>query len=180
MRASHDTPRVLFIGGPSRLRRWLGAAATAAAGGLVIMAFSGLLRSTSAPHVVATVPPPVATVPETLPAAAPPAPPDPVTVSAPVSVQAPAGTTTARGATERASATPTPPGRLLISARPWGRVYVDEALVGNTPLSDVALVPGARRIRVVRDGFRPFERRITVAPGQMVRILDIELEPEGP
>jgi hypothetical protein len=67
------------------------------------------------------------------------------------------------------------PGRLFVNATPWGQVYVDGDLVGNTPQIGVSVAPGAHRLRVVRDGFEPYELAIRVGPGQEVRITDIVL-----
>jgi len=55
-------------------------------------------------------------------------------------------------------------------------VYVDGELIGNTPRADVPVAPGAHRLRVVRDGFRPYELAIQVAAGQELRITDIVLQ----
>jgi eukaryotic-like serine/threonine-protein kinase len=69
----------------------------------------------------------------------------------------------------------TEPALLSINAIPWGSVYVDGRPVGNTPLIDVTLSPGAHRLRVQRDGFRPYDRMIALASGQRLRITDIAL-----
>jgi hypothetical protein len=62
-----------------------------------------------------------------------------------------------------------------VNAIPWGSVYVDGRPIGNTPQIDVALPPGTHRLRVERDGFRPYDRMIALAPGQRLRITDIAL-----
>jgi hypothetical protein len=72
------------------------------------------------------------------------------------------------------------PGRLTISSRPWGYLFVGESLVGETPASDVVLAPGKHRIRVVRDGYRSYESEIIIEPGSRLRILDLVLSPGGP
>jgi len=72
------------------------------------------------------------------------------------------------------------PGRLFINATPWGQVYVDGELLGNTPRVDVPISPGAHRLRVVRDGFEPYELAIRVQPGQDLRITDIVLQESKP
>ena len=69
------------------------------------------------------------------------------------------------------------PARLFINATPWGLLYINDELVGNTPKADLELGPGTYVIRVQRDGFEPFQRQIQVAPGQEVRITDIVLTP---
>ena len=69
----------------------------------------------------------------------------------------------------------TEPGLLSINAIPWGSVYVDGRPVGNTPQLDLSISPGQHRLRVERQGYRPYERVIDVAPGQHLRITDITL-----
>jgi serine/threonine-protein kinase len=70
---------------------------------------------------------------------------------------------------------PAEPGYLSVNAIPWGSVYLDGRPIGNTPQLDVTVPPGTHRLRVERDGFRPYERAIEVAPGQRLRITDIAL-----
>jgi serine/threonine protein kinase len=67
------------------------------------------------------------------------------------------------------------PALLSVNAIPWGSVYVDGQAMGNTPQIDLVIAPGTHRLRVERDGFRPYERVIEVAPGQRLRITDIAL-----
>jgi serine/threonine protein kinase len=67
-------------------------------------------------------------------------------------------------------------GRLFISSRPWGNLYVDGQLIGNTPRASLSITAGVHTLRIVRDGFRTWERQIQVAPGQEIRIVDIVLE----
>ena len=170
---------------------WLGAGVVIAGGA----AFAVLSRDDAPPPRWSTV--------ETL---APPAAPasEPVARAADSAAGLPAGTTvvatppaeagpdpTSRPVTERAAPPVTPrvttppvtesaalePARLFINATPWGLLYIDDELVGNTPKANLELAPGTYRIRVVRDGFLPFERQIQVAPGQEVRITDIVLTP---
>ena len=66
-------------------------------------------------------------------------------------------------------------GRLFINATPWGQIYVDGALVGNTPKGAIPVTSGTHRVRIVRDGYAPFERTIGVASGQDLRLTDIVL-----
>ena len=86
----------------------------------------------------------------------------------------------ARPALPRPRATGLPslarPARLFINATPWGEVYLDDHLIGNTPRAAVPVAPGAHRLRVVRDGFQPYELAIRVAPGQELRLTDIVLQ----
>ena len=66
------------------------------------------------------------------------------------------------------------PGKLIINATPWGQIYIDGELMGNTPKS-LTLPAGTHNLRVVRDGFVPFEREIQLGPGQQIRLTDIVL-----
>jgi hypothetical protein len=59
-------------------------------------------------------------------------------------------------------------------------VYLDDQLLGNTPQVGVAVPPGAHRLRVVRDGFTPYEVGINVAAGQGLRLTDIVLHEKKP
>jgi len=68
------------------------------------------------------------------------------------------------------------PAHLFVSATPWGQLYVDGDLIGNTPRADVQVAPGAHQLRVVRDGFQPYEVAIRVTPGQELRMTDIVLQ----
>ncbi|UCF20870.1 MAG: PEGA domain-containing protein [Gemmatimonadota bacterium] len=67
------------------------------------------------------------------------------------------------------------PGTLAVSTRPWGVLYVDSELIGNTPRTNVQVAAGTHVVRIMRDGFEPFERQIEVAPGQDLRLTDIVL-----
>jgi hypothetical protein len=67
------------------------------------------------------------------------------------------------------------PGLLSVNAIPWGSVYLDSQPIGNTPQIDRTVGPGRHRLRVERDGYRPYDRVIDVAPGQRLRITDIAL-----
>ena len=71
-------------------------------------------------------------------------------------------------------------GRVFVNATPWGQLYVDGQLVGNTPKANLAVAAGTHTIRVVREGFEPFERTIQVGPGQVLRFTDIVLAARRP
>jgi hypothetical protein len=87
----------------------------------------------------------------------------------------------ARPEPRRAAARPAPaPGRLSVNATPWGAVYLDDQLLGNTPRVNVEVPAGDHVLRVVRDGFAPVERRIRIEPGGTLRLLDIVLQPLQP
>jgi len=67
------------------------------------------------------------------------------------------------------------PGLLFINSSPWGDVYVDDRLVGTTPLASVSVDPGEHRLRVMREGFETYEQTVSVAPGQQLRLTNITL-----
>jgi serine/threonine-protein kinase len=117
----------------------------------------------------APVPPPVSG-PEAAPAGQPPRTGNPV----------PAGDTPA--ATPIRPARPVPPAvaTLFVNSSPWGAVFVDGRAMGNTPRPNLEVPAGVHRLRVVRDGYAPFEREIRLTPGQVLRITDIVLEPINP
>lgn len=118
---------------------------------------------------------------DTIPAVAKPPPDQP-----PVMTDAPPRRMSAPSPPRRRTAPPPPrasdvarplasPGRLFVNATPWGEVYVDDALIGNTPQVSLPVLAGAHRLRVVRDGFEPFDLTIRVAAGQELRFTDIVL-----
>jgi len=73
-----------------------------------------------------------------------------------------------------------PPGALFVNATPWGSLYVDGALVGNTPQVNLHLAPGSHTVRVVRDGFVPWEQEVRLGSGETLRLTDIVLQPIQP
>src|SRR5213076_807638 len=92
---------------------------------------------------------------------------------APVRPKRPSGTTRAPVVSKPARALE--PGFLSVNAIPWGSVYLDGRPVGNTPQIDLSVTPGAHRLRVEREGYRPYDRMVDVASGQRLRITDIAL-----
>jgi Protein kinase domain/PEGA domain len=78
------------------------------------------------------------------------------------------------------SATETGAATLFVNATPWGQVFVDGTLIGNTPRANIALTAGSHTIRVNRTGFATWERTIRVTAGETVRFTDIVLTPERP
>ncbi|MBW2459264.1 MAG: PEGA domain-containing protein, partial [Deltaproteobacteria bacterium] len=58
-------------------------------------------------------------------------------------------------------------GQLLVEGRPRGTVP------RTTP---VRVMPGKRKVRVIKDGYRPYERTVKVTAGETVKV-DAELEP---
>ena len=74
----------------------------------------------------------------------------------------------------------TEPGVLYINSTPWGEVFVDDVLVGTTPLAGLTVRPGEHRIRVVRGGFQAYEQTVSLAPGQQLRLTRITLRETTP
>jgi serine/threonine-protein kinase len=84
-----------------------------------------------------------------------------------------------------ARASPSPsaaavPGVLVINSRQWGRVVIDGAYVGNTPLPGIELSPGIHSIRVERDGYTPYEGQVDIVSRDTVRLTGIVLMPLVP
>jgi serine/threonine-protein kinase len=74
---------------------------------------------------------------------------------------------------------PVNPGKLFVNSTPWGQVYIDGELIGNTPRV-MTLSAGTHSLRVVRDGFEAFELEIQLAEGQQLRLTDITLRARRP
>ncbi|HWP36326.1 MAG TPA: protein kinase [Gemmatimonadales bacterium] len=81
--------------------------------------------------------------------------------------------------TANPAATPSVPATLFVNATPWGQLYIDGQLIGNTPRGNLRLTPGRHAVRIQREGFEPYERTLTVTPGEVVRLTDIELRPRS-
>lgn len=97
-----------------------------------------------------------------------------------------AGTRDPGAAVEREATPPVrrspqgPPAFAFINATPWGSLYVDGTLVGNTPQAGLQLQAGTHVLRIVRDGFAPWQREVQLAAGDTLRLTDIVLEPIQP
>jgi hypothetical protein len=115
-------------------------------------------------------PPPAPTAVEREPAPKRPPPPAPVVRRTTPPVSQPP-----RRVVRPAPPPPSEPALLSINSVPWGSVYIDGQPVGNTPQIDLQVPSGSHRLRVERDGFRPYERMIELAAGQRLRITDITL-----
>jgi len=105
--------------------------------------------------------------------------------SAPVRRTNPRPPVTAQPVAPAPVVTPAPeipqvPGQLFINSRPWGRVYIDGEFVGNTPQAGLTIAAGVHSLRVVRDGFEPYEAEIEIFSGRQRRITDIVLRPRQP
>jgi serine/threonine-protein kinase len=109
-----------------------------------------------------------------------PAPPSPSPTAAATPATAPpaAALPTAPPPTATPAPTPEPDGFLLVIARPWADVTVDERLAGQTPLRRIALRPGAHEVVLAHPDYRPFQRKVTIRPGQTFR-LDFDFATEG-
>jgi Protein kinase domain/PEGA domain len=166
---------------PTRIsrRRWvsLGAVSLAVAGAAVALVLPGPARSTKGTTPLSQVPVATATPDSTAPR------PDSTVLLADSGLAEAAGR---RPAVVRVAApAPSPaappgpsstrPGRLFVNATPWGRIYVDGVLAGNTPKGAISVKPGTHRVRVVREGFAPFEDTIRVESGQDLRLTEIVL-----
>ena len=68
-------------------------------------------------------------------------------------------------------------GRLLVRSTPAGaRVFVDGREQGRTPATVLDLAKGAHRLRVVRAGYAPDDRRIVVTAGRSTQSVTVELK----
>jgi hypothetical protein len=68
------------------------------------------------------------------------------------------------------------PAHLFFNSSPWGVLYVDDRQIGNTPQADVQVPPGTHTIRIVRDGFLPYETIIAIEAGETLKLTDIVLQ----
>ena len=68
------------------------------------------------------------------------------------------------------------PGRVLVRSTPAGAaVFVDGREHGRTPLTVRDLAPGAHRVRVVRDGYAPAERRVVITQSRPAQSIVVPL-----
>jgi len=162
-------------------------------GGAAWLGISSIPASPANRAPVANAPAPAASVPPASPSATsdtwvPPRPdPVPPPSSKPPPMPPTRPTVTARAPVVQRPASPPPPppsrpeqsyvepGLLSVNAIPWGSVYLDGQAIGNTPQIDRTVAPGRHRLRVEREGYRPYDRMIDIAPGQRLRITDIAL-----
>jgi hypothetical protein len=74
------------------------------------------------------------------------------------------------------------PGILFISTTPvLGDLYVDGRRVGTSFTPDgLRLSPGRHVIRVVREGYQPYEQEIDIVSGETQRLTRIPLTPITP
>lgn len=85
-----------------------------------------------------------------------------------------------REATELASALEPLTTQVTITANePGAEVFLDDEKIGTTPLAEPILVDvGMRHVRVVKNGFRPYDTQIPIG-GAKTAAIDVKLEPEG-
>ncbi len=169
--ASHRAPKRRWIAG------MLALAVAGAAGAVAVLGPGGepgapdSARAAAVPRESSVAEPfiatPIVAPPPSAPAPAPPLPSRPA-VAAP------------QRSVPRAPVAAARPGRLFISSTPWGQAYVDSVLIGNTPQVGVPVAPGVHVVRVVRDGFEPYERSVRVGPGEDLRLVDIVLRELAP
>jgi hypothetical protein len=78
-------------------------------------------------------------------------------------------------------AAPARPGYISVQSQPWGYIYLDSKALKDgeelqfTPIIGRSIPSGRHTIRIVREGFEPYEQVIDVAPGESVRLTAIVL-----
>ena len=92
----------------------------------------------------------------------------------------PRAATPAPATTDAATAAAAGGGKLTVNANPWGQVFVNDRLIGNTPRANIELPAGTHTLRVSRQGFESVSRSVTIKAGETVRITDIVLTPVAP
>ncbi len=73
---------------------------------------------------------------------------------------------------------PAASGRMRVSGTTGAAVFVDGKLRGQVPLSIEGVAPGRLRVRAELEGYRAYEKIVTVAPGRDLD-LSVNLEPEA-
>jgi serine/threonine protein kinase len=68
------------------------------------------------------------------------------------------------------SATPQADGFLLVLAKPWAEVTIDDNPPRYTPLARVPLRPGPHAVVLAHPDYRPYLRKVTIRPGETFRI----------
>jgi serine/threonine-protein kinase len=85
-----------------------------------------------------------------------------------------------RATADESPAVEAAPGRLSISSRPWGQIFLDGQSLGNTPKANLTIPAGTHVLRIVRAGYRTWERSVTIEAGQEIRLIDIVLQENRP
>jgi hypothetical protein len=69
------------------------------------------------------------------------------------------------------------PGRLMVVSRPPGaQLFVDDSLVGKTPLLMTDVAPGSRRVRLELSGYASWTVTVQLEPNQRFRV-EADLQP---
>jgi hypothetical protein len=72
-------------------------------------------------------------------------------------------------------------GRIEVRSTPSdARVMVNGRDVGRTPMTAENIAPGSHTLRIVREGYRPLERRVTVTSDRPSLSVSVQLTPERP
>jgi len=61
-------------------------------------------------------------------------------------------------------------GWLLVLARPYANVTVDDSPAGQTPLSRMALRPGPHSVVLSHPQYQDYRRKVTIRPGELFRL----------
>lgn len=67
------------------------------------------------------------------------------------------------------------PALLYVNARPWGAVYLNGDSIGVTMLAAHRLPPGSYLVRILRDGYFPYDTAFTAVQGDTIRIGTVQL-----
>ena len=70
------------------------------------------------------------------------------------------------------------PGQLQIAVRPWGEVSVDGRVIGTTPLDHITLTAGTHVVRVKHPLYEIFERPVSIRPGETAKMV-VDLPTQG-
>jgi hypothetical protein len=90
-----------------------------------------------------------------------------------------AGSPSAAPAAEDRRATPAPQmAELRLLVEPWADVTVDDKLVGQTPLRALSLPPGVHVVQLSHPDFWPLQRKVTLRPGETLR-MEVNLREEA-
>lgn len=69
-------------------------------------------------------------------------------------------------------------GKLIVNASPWGNVYVDGALKGQTPLTIERIPSGKHTVKIGKEGYVGASKNITISEGSSEKI-SFSLNKEG-
>jgi serine/threonine-protein kinase len=69
--------------------------------------------------------------------------------------------------------------KLSLSTQPTGMLFLDDRRIRYTPILDLEITPERHRVRVLRDGYVPFDTVFTAQPGQEIKWTRIALKPIG-